>query len=79
MSRNGSNAPLRLRFYFVIRWPGGSLDDDNEGTELPDEEAALAYARRIIRELKDAGGYDDPGLTMIVQDATGNVARTIPF
>jgi hypothetical protein len=27
---------------------------------LPDDAAALGYAGRIVRELKEAGGYDDP-------------------
>ncbi len=36
------------------------------------------YAERIIRELKEAGGYDDPGL-MIVKDDTGKVIHSIPF
>ena len=34
---------------------------------LPDDGAAVIYANRIIGELKEAGGYDDPGLVMIIR------------
>ncbi len=37
--------------------------DDRGGTLMPNDKAALVYARRIIRELKEAGGYNDPALT----------------
>jgi hypothetical protein len=46
---------------------------------LPSDDAALAYGRRIIRELREAGGYDAPGLTMIVRDAGGEAIFLIPF
>jgi len=53
--------------------------DDPEGTALPNKEAALAYAGRIMRELKEAGGYDDPGLMMIVKDSAGETIFSVPF
>ena len=31
--------------------------DDRGGTLMPNDEAALAYACRIIHELREAGGY----------------------
>jgi hypothetical protein len=65
------------RYFFVIRWPDRN-DDDGEGTLFLSRSAARAYAERIIRELKEAGGYDDPGL-MIVKDDTGKVIHSIPF
>ena len=34
-------------------------------------EVARRYANCIIRELKQAGRYDDPGLAMFVKDADG--------
>ena len=67
------------RFYFIIVWPDAAVDDDTEGTFLPSREAALAYAERIIRELKEADGYDDRAPTMIVRDATGKAVFSIPF
>ncbi len=40
---------------------------------------ARDYAERIIRELKGAGGWDAPGLFMIVKDDSGNAVLTMPF
>jgi hypothetical protein len=70
------------RYFFVVRWPDlddDDDDDDEDGTLLPNRTAALTYAQCIIRELKDAGGYDDPGSTMIVRNAEGEVIYSIPF
>lgn len=66
------------RYFFVIRWPDHD-DDDEEGTLFLSRSAALGYAQRIVRELKEAGGYDEPGLMMIVTDDTGKVIYSIPF
>jgi hypothetical protein len=46
---------------------------------MPNDEAALAYACRIIRELMEAGGYRDPSLTMIVRNSAGKTVYSIPF
>jgi hypothetical protein len=32
-----------------------------------------------VRQLRDFGGYDDPGLTMIVENAEHQTLFTIPF
>ena len=53
--------------------------DDRGATLMPNDEAALAYARRIIRELTEAGGYRDPSLTMIVRNSAGKTVYSIPF
>jgi hypothetical protein len=53
--------------------------DDRGGTLMPNDEAALAYACRIIRELMEAGGYRDPALTMIVRNSAGKTVYSIPF
>ena len=76
MRENGQNSPLR--YFFVIRWPDRD-DDDKEGTLFLCKTAALAYAERIIKELKEAGGYDEPGLTMIVANEDGEIVYAIPF
>jgi hypothetical protein len=44
-----------------------------------DTGAAREYAVRIISELIDGGGYDDPGLSMIVKDAAERQILAIPF
>ena len=66
------------RYYFGLRWPGHE-DDDANGMLLSDDAAALNYADRLIRQLKDAGGYSDPNLTVIVRDGMKRVVLSIPF
>jgi len=73
----GKNKDGAERYFFVIRWPDHD-DDDAEGTLFLSRSAALAYAERIIRELKEAGGYDEPGL-MVVQDANSKTVHSISF
>ena len=53
--------------------------DDRGGTLMPNDEAALAHACRIIQELMEAGGYRDPELTMIVRNSAGKTVYSIPF
>ncbi len=65
-------------YYFDVRGYGDK-HDDRGGTLMPNDEAAFAYARRIIRELREAGGYDDPALTIIVRNAAGKTIYSIPF
>jgi len=74
MGRSGKKS----RFFFIIRsldWE----DDDLDGTLLLGPIAAVAYAHRVMRELKEAGGYDDPGLVLIVQNHKRETVVTIPF
>jgi len=66
------------RYYFIVRWPDREHSDPH-GTELPDPAAADVYARRIIRELTEDGGYDDPDLLMVVRDAAGKTIHSLPF
>ena len=66
------------RYFFVIRWPDRD-DDDEEGTLFLSQSAALAYGRRIVKELKEAGGYDEDGLALIVQNDKRETVQVIPF
>jgi hypothetical protein len=52
---------------------------DPDGIALSDEKAAIAYAERIIRELKADEGYDAPDLQMYVKDESQRRIVTIPF
>jgi hypothetical protein len=65
----------------VFLWPAvvDHEDDDANGTLLSDDAAALNYADRLIRQLKDAGGYSDPNLMVIVRDQMKRVVLSIPF
>jgi hypothetical protein len=64
-------------YYFDVR--DGEHHDDRGGRLMPNDEAALAHARRIIRELRASGGYDDPALTLIVRNSAGKTLFSIPF
>ena len=66
------------RYFFSLRWSDHE-DDDASGTLLSDDAAALNYADRLIRQLKDAGGYSDPNLMVIVRDGMKKVVLWIPF
>jgi hypothetical protein len=62
--------------YFALHWPD-KVHDDAGGTVLPDHNAAHVHAQRIIREFKEAGGYDNRDLT--VRDHTGKTIHSISF
>jgi hypothetical protein len=56
------------RYFFTIHRQD-RVEDDRDGTYLPDAEAALSYADYTIRELRKKSGYkDDLSLAMIVED-----------
>jgi len=68
------------RYHFVVTWRDRFRTYGNtEGTILQDEEEARRFAARGIRELKEAGGHDDPELRMVVKDAQGREAFTLSF
>jgi hypothetical protein len=48
---------------------------DNGGTELPDDDKALAHARKLVTQLLNQG--DREGWSMIVEDETGRVVSSI--
>jgi Domain of unknown function (DUF6894) len=75
---NVPSSDRRSRYYFAVHG-GDWQDDDSEGTLLASEIEAAAYARRVIRELKEAGGYDEPNLSMVVKDHTGRIIFSFRF
>jgi hypothetical protein len=66
------------RYYFHVDGPGES-SVDGSGTLLPGADAAFEHAARIIRELKELGGYDDPAYKMVVRAQDGEIVFSIPF
>jgi hypothetical protein len=52
---------------------------DPDGIALSDDEAAIAYAERMIRELKADEGYDAPDLQMYVKNESRRRIVTIPL
>lgn len=66
------------KYHFILR-RADRRHDDRHGTVLPDDRTARDYAERIVRELKEAGGYDDPNLTMVVVNVGRQIVFSIPF
>ena len=66
------------RYFFGLRWLDHE-DDDANGMLLSDDAAALNYADRLIRQLKDARGYSDPNLMVIVRGGMKQVVLSLPF
>jgi hypothetical protein len=56
-----------------------SRERDRLGTSLPDDAAALDHAVRIIRDLRQEGGHEDPGLMMIVRNDIPKTVLSLPF
>jgi len=67
------------RYFFVVCGPDGESHDDNAGTDFSNEAGAFAYAERIVRELKGAGGYDEPGWALLVKNGNGEEIALLPF
>ena len=67
------------RYFFTIHRQD-QVEDDPDGTYLPDAEAALSYAEYTIRELRKKSGYkDDLSLMMMVKDQAGQTVLSLPF
>lgn len=69
--------PSRL-YFFIVQGPSRCYDDET-GTSLQDDQAALTMAEEIMRELKSAGDDDYGGHVMIVKDARDQTVFSIPF
>jgi hypothetical protein len=66
------------RYFFTIHGQD-RVEDDPDGTYLPDVAAALAYAEYTIRELRKKSGYHDLALMMIVKDQARRTVLSLPF
>ncbi len=66
------------QYFFTIRGCD-RVEDDLDGTYLPDVAAALSYAEYTIRELRKKSGYHDPALMMIVKDQARQTVLSLPF
>ena len=65
--------------YFFTIHGRDRVEDDPEGTYLPDVAAALSYAEYTIRELRKKGDYNDLALMMFVTDQSGQTVLSLPF
>ena len=67
------------RYFFTIH-RRDRVEDDPDGTHLPDVAAALSYADYTIRGLRKKSIYeDDLSLMMIVKDQAGKTVLSLPF
>ena len=69
------------RYFFTIH-RRDRVEDDADGTHLPDVAAALSYGEYTIRELRKKSGYtynNDPALMMIVKDHARQTVLSLPF
>lgn len=65
------------RYFFNIR-DGHDLDEDEEGVELPDLEAAKAEALATVEELREELA-DAGNIELEIADETGRRLLTVPF
>ena len=66
------------QYFFDVR----SIDldySDPDGIALPDDEAAIVYAERMIDELKEDDDYNAPDLQMLARNDAGQTIFSIPF
>jgi len=75
LAERGCSVP---RYFFTVL-RGDRVEDDRDGTYLPDDMAALSYAEYTIRELRKKSGYNDLALMMIVTDQARQVVLSLPF
>jgi len=66
------------RFFFNVR-DGYEVDEDEEGVELPDFEAARAEAYATVEELRDELAADAARIELEIVDDTGRRLLTVPF
>ena len=67
------------RYFFPIRGTDQEEEDDPHGTILSNDAEALSYAERTIVQLRKENAYDDPAMTMVVQNAMREMIWSIPF
>jgi hypothetical protein len=65
------------RYFFNIR-DGHEIDEDEEGIELPDLEAAKAEALATVEELRDELA-DAGNIELEITDEAGRRLLTVPF
>ena len=65
------------RYYFLVTSAGSVIDDPN-GKLLPDDGAAIEYARQIVNDLIQDCRPGDPEPTIIVKTVAGDVVFRLP-
>ena len=68
--------------YFCTIHRRDRVEDDPDGTHLPDVAATLSYGEYTVPELRKKSGYtynNDPALMMIVKDHARQTVLSLPF
>jgi hypothetical protein len=73
----GEGRPMPRYFFTIHRQD--RVEDDRDGTYLPDAEAALSHAEHTIRKLRKKIGYNDRDLMMFVEDEARQTVLSLPF
>ena len=66
------------QYFFNIRRPDRE-DRDLRGVALPNDTAVLNHALCIIKNLRQGGEHNDPGLMMIVRNENLKTVLSLPF
>jgi hypothetical protein len=66
------------RYYFNIRRVDRE-DSDLRGVALPNDAAVFDHALCIIKDLRQGGEHNDPGLMMIVRNESLKTVLSLPF
>jgi uncharacterized protein DUF6894 len=66
------------RYFFIMTFSDQREIDDPEGTRLPDDDAAIQYARRLIDDLNEDQLPGEPEPTIIVKNEAGEVVYRFP-
>ena len=70
------------RYSFVLRGTDGKGDDApilSKDVILPSDAAALSNAERMLAQLQKENGYDNSGITMVVQNEVRDMVWSIPL
>jgi len=77
--RSGRRSRFPVPRYFLTIRGKNVIEEDPQGTILPDTGAARLHAEHTIRELRGEGGYDDPLLMLVVKDDNDQTVLSLPF
>jgi hypothetical protein len=66
------------RYYFNIRRLDRE-DSDLRGVALPNDAAVLDHALCLIKDLRQGGQHNDPGLMMVVRNESLTTVLSLPF
>jgi hypothetical protein len=65
------------RYFFIIETDEREIDDP-DGVVLPNDVAAIEYARRIIDDLRKDHRPEDPEAAIVVKTTAGEVIYRFP-